>query len=979
MNTHAFLSQVLPSSGLLIAAHLKKIETDYIWVNDVEPDIAGILKKSTEFVWDQQDAYFALASYNHNKVWNPTAKNYNGSVGKFETRTQANTRSMRTLFLDIDVKQDGDHYRSQADAARGLISFGNAIHFPIPMVVNSGWGLHAYWTFLTEIASAAWRPIAERFKAAATHFNLLTDRPLIANQACVLRVPGTFNFKHGQIRPVEIVQVAPDYDSGMLTSLLDTYLSEHGVTPTATPKRSRVVLSNAAPASPIGNNIGVTNDPVNPAILEYECGFFGEQVATHGATAKEPKWHLAIGLAKFCEPQQATVLAVSDRHPGFDAAATQDKAAKWTAGPPKCTTIHALDGHTKTMCESCVHWGKITSPVEVGRILPQAPPATVTVGPVTVIIPNPPLPYKRTTIPKKAVIIESETAEGKPVHEVVAPYDLYPISILRQLGIEDNIDESSMWRMHLPRVGVVDVSIAQSMITDPRRLYAFLMSKGYYISPSQATKVQQYMSAYLQHLADTTDRNKIYERLGWHNDYHSYVTPNEVYHRDGTISPHTPGVNINRVTKRAIRKMGTFEEWKKALDFYKGPRNVHFRAYIYAAFASPIMHMTGFIGTLIAASGDTGHGKTTVLELCASIFGEPEAMKVSGGKDGSTMNALYNIIGTWHSIPMLWDETTEREPDEMRKFILHLPGGKGKERLLEHQREITWEGLVLSTANTDDLSRLVASGKDSNPHLMRMVSIDFEAPNQSTSAKIAADAFRRQIHENYGHAGPLFLQQLAINYPAIKKLVEQTMVKIDTMVQAKSSERYWTATIAAMYVAAKIAKALGLHDFDVEEDLKWMINHLHRMRDNVFNVQNSSENLLSEMLDKYFSNTLVVTTTMGSGNIDNAVRVPHGPLLIRHEADNGTAYIARNAVMAYCSEVKASFRRIEGDLFRSGIIIDRSVQKVLGAGTAYSRVQVRCWKLKLPGGAENPLQIHAQQLLAAAGAKVVNITKGIKK
>jgi hypothetical protein len=112
VNTHAFLSQVLPSSGLLIAAHLKKIETDYIWVNDVEPDIAGILKKSTEFVWDQQDAYFALASYNHNKVWNPTAKNYNGSVGKFETRTQANTRSMRTLFLDIDVKQDGDHYRS---------------------------------------------------------------------------------------------------------------------------------------------------------------------------------------------------------------------------------------------------------------------------------------------------------------------------------------------------------------------------------------------------------------------------------------------------------------------------------------------------------------------------------------------------------------------------------------------------------------------------------------------------------------------------------------------------------------------------------------------------------------------------------------------------------------------------------------------------------------------------------------------------
>jgi hypothetical protein len=385
--------------------------------------------------------------------------------------------------------------------------------------------------------------------------------------------------------------------------------------------------------------------------------------------------------------------------------------------------------------------------------------------------------------------------------------------------------------------------------------------------------------------------------------------------------------------------------------------------------------MTGFKGALISANGDTGHGKTTALEACASIFGDPESLKVSGGKDGSTINALYNIVGTLHSLPMLWDETTEREPDELRKFLLNLPQGKGKERLLEHQRELTWASLTISTANTDDISRLFASGKDSNPHLMRMVSIDFENPNISTAAKLAADQFKRQIAANYGHAGPLFLQEITKNYVAIKALVERTMTEIDIMVQAQSPERYWTAVVASIYVAAQIACMLGILDWDYKADLQWMLAHLHRMRDNMILAQTSSENMLAEFLDRHFNNILVVSSV--KGNLNNVIRSPNGPLYVRHEFDSNVLFVARSALVAYCAEVKVSFKRIEGELSRMGIITNRSIQKVLGADTPFSRGQVKCWELDLTkmGTLPQPLQISAaaQQQMTA---KVVNIQKG---
>ena len=61
--------------------------------------------------------------------------------------------------------------------------------------------------------------------------------------------------------------------------------------------------------------------------------------------------------------------------------------------------------------------------------------------------------------------------------------------------------------------------------------------------------------------------------------------------------------------------------------------------------------------------------------------------------------------------------------------------------------------------------------------------------------------------------------------------------------------------------------------------------------------------------------------------------------------DIGIIYASRNAIMDYCQENKANFRKLEHDLMRSGALVSRNLKRVLGADSVYTKGQVRCWKL----------------------------------
>lgn len=976
-NTLDFLTQVLPTEGF----YFTSTPGDKGWFNRAHTTLDDAVAHVNALTFEGKPAYFALGTFEQ-------ARYYDAAAERFRSRTQGNVKFLRSFFLDLDVDPaDPKKFASKRDAIDELKAFAKKVGLPKPMLVDSGGGVHAYWPLALAVPASEWRPVADQFKAICLSERFKVDMSVPADQARVLRAPGSYNTKREA--PVQVLWTAPPVSFIQFADAVRDYAGAHGV---AAPSRPSGVsgLSGKAPA---GNwtgedNLGTTNEPVNFDHVVFACAQLQEQRASRGLATGEQLWRAGLGVVKFSLEQEKAARSISDAHPNFSMPATLVKLNNWSTGPTTCEHFHQLN---PSVCEACPHWQKLTTPVQLGRHVREAPAPQIIVenrdssgtAPVVITLPDPPTGYSRRE-GDGAVVMKSEDRDGKPVQEVVCEYDLYPITIRSQSGADATIDERSLWRMHIPMVKgqpmqTRDIDVPLGMLADTKALSKLLMSKGLLLKGDQPKLVNHYMTAYLQKLAREAGREKLYERLGWHDGHDAFVLGDRVLYADGTSKAHVASDAIRNVTKGGLTTKGTLDGWRQAMEFYNRPGYEGHRFMIYCALGAPLFHMndTGNKGVLIAASGASGRGKTTCFKACSSLWGNTDALIVNGNQQGSTINALYHALGTLHSVPMLWDDTTERDPEEMRRFALNISQGEGKRRMNADGtltgRHDTWMTPVLTTTNADTLHSLMGSGRDVDPHLMRLIAVEFGLIDTSVTAKIAADNFIRAIGANHGHAGGIFMQQIVQYHEKIRTGFIRNVEMIDQRLASAnaSAERYWSGTLGTAYTGAQIGHVLGLHNYPFKQDLEWMIGLLTRQRQTIREAMDSPMELLVNFLNSYNRNTLVISAR-SSTNLDNVVNKPFDDLLVRRELDTNLIYVARHAIMEYCTTSGSAFRPLENALEQQGIVVQRNAQKVLGADTIFRTGQTRCWKIdatKLAGYIAPP---------QAAASNVVPINQGAR-
>lgn len=950
MTAREFLELLLPPSGVMFTAS----PTAKGWRNVGHRGLDAALAHINHLTFEHQAAYFALATYTHERY-------REAADGRWRTRTQANAQFIRAFFLDLDVEPDNPlKFASKLEALTALRGFVAKLGLPRPLLVDSGGGLHVYWPLTLAVPTGEWQPVAEQFKAICVAESFRADRSLTSDTARVLRCIGSYNPRRHA--PVKLLHAGAPVAFTEFARRLADYAAQHGIATTparATPAR----LPGSPPAAasqvwPGDDNLGATNSPVNFDAAVFACAQLQRQVAVRGAAVGEPLWRAGLGVVKFCHEAERAAAALSDGHAQYRAAETRAKLGAWATPPTTCAHFHQLQPAT---CEACPHWQTITSPVQLGRQVDAAPAPVVQLpnfdGVIdTIELCAPPTGYVRRAS-DHAIVQLSEDQHGNPVQHVICPYDFYPLAVRSQNERDAPVDERSLWRVHLPMVKDAapqarDFEVPAHLLGDARALTKLLNAKGVLLIDDQAKSTQRYMSAYLQKLTREAGRQQLYERLGWHDDYRIFVLGDQALARDGTTHPHTPSKSIRGVTHDRLHAAGTLAGWQAAIAFYAQPGYEGHRMFLYAALGAPLFHMndTGQKGVMLTASGRSGRGKTTCLKACSSLWGHPESLIINGNREGSTINALYHAIGTVHSLPFLWDDITERDADELRRFLLNIGQGQGKLRLGVDGQPIgqlhTWATIVLASANTDDISRLLSSGRDVDPHLMRLISVAFGVLDTSAPAKLAADLFLRELNHHHGHVGPLLMREVVQRYPLIQKGFIANVARVERRLNSAnaSAERYWSATVAAAYTGAQLARSMGLIDFPLDDDLQWMIAHLARQRDALREATQTPREQLVAFLYAHTRNTLTLSAK-GAGNLDNVVRAPFAELTIRHELDAGVIYIDKHALSAYCATLGIGFRPLEHELVRDGVVTDPSARKVLGADTLYATGQLRCWKV----------------------------------
>lgn len=305
---------------------------------------------------DEEDVYFGVALQDQAK-----ALELANTADTARTRGATDsTVALPGLWADIDVRGPA-HSRNDLppsfEAAHELIA-----SFPLPptIVVHSGHGLQAYWLFKEpwvfeeESERKEAETLSRRFQATLQGFAREEGWTIdnTSDLARVLRLPGTFNTKLGERRPVEVIGWYPGrrYDP----SEFEPYLVD------AT-KTSRAEAS------------GDGGDPPSDLDAILQGCTWMQHCYDDRMELPEPEWYAALSIVgrSFRGDTDGRSLAHewSDAYPGYSADETDrklDQALK-ASGPRTCANIADQLGARERYCSVCPHFGEITSPIVLGR------------------------------------------------------------------------------------------------------------------------------------------------------------------------------------------------------------------------------------------------------------------------------------------------------------------------------------------------------------------------------------------------------------------------------------------------------------------------------------------------------------------------------------------------------------------------------------------------------------------------------------
>lgn len=224
----------------------------------------------------------------------------------------------------------------------------------------------------------------------------------------------------------------------------------------------------------------------------------------------------------------------------------------------------------------------------------------------------------------------------------------------------------------------------------------------------------------------------------------------------------------------SIHRGGTFERWLENIAEYCAGNPIMIFS-LSLALASPLLKLlqsaesTGF-----HLYGRSSSGKTTVLQVASSIWGCGSAPTNMTNHSfvqtwGATANAMQIVISCFNDMFAAFDEIAQCNVLDFQRVVYDLAGGQGKARLNSsakiNERE-SWRICYLSSGEVE-AKTMMSEGNQRSPkagQLLRLIDIPvnngiFHEYYGMPSAQFA-EHLKRESSENYGHAGPKFLEKL---------------------------------------------------------------------------------------------------------------------------------------------------------------------------------------------------------------------------
>ena len=935
-----FMAAVLPppGNGRYCVVELTK-KKEHFYVDTLEE------AQEKLDVWKNRnyDIYFAL-----------------GTFGDEKKRVQTNVQMVKCIAVDVDCNHPKDlpneqgiikekAYPNAQAAAKAIIDFCDVVGLSdmgSPWLVASGGGVHAYWPLKEAVPKAEWEPVAQGFKRLCFPPKLAIDPTVTGDASRVLRVPDTLNNGvKGDKRVREVTNVrfkneGDFFDFEDFRALITKKLvgTAYETLPKTRPSTT-LVLPGVAPVGATSvklfeNSITKFGKIIKLTAQGGGCNQLDHYVNNASDDGMEPLWRGLLSLAQKCDDGAKAAVWLSDMHP-YSHDRMHEKLSQ-IKGPYPCTK---LDGENPGVCPSCIHWGKITNPLILGR----STAVTTTEKTIeltaltngkeeTTKVQRPETPRGYAYGVRGGVFMEKEDEDAhgnKMVRQVmILPYDLFPVDILHSAG------EHTVHMLALRTNGAQTITLPQKAVVSKDETVKSLASQNIVAAfgAGNDNNLAAYVRACVEKMSTEKSPIDVPSSYGWQAD-ESFVFAGKIYSKDKEPVP-VPMPGLENIVANT-QPTGTLENWREVINLFIRKKMYDHLAVILAGAGAPLMRFTGFYGlTYHCGSTESGTGKSLALEGAASIWGHPVHYRT--GK-GTSPVAMQQRLGLLNNCPLITDEITSKNRNDFEwfpEFLLDMTEGRGKERMesgsnKERINLSTWMTNAIMSSNTHIVDKLTGERKHSAEGELRRL-IEFVMDEELTWEPSEIEILK-SLANNYAVAGHELVQYMVDNTAYLAKVVPECVRNMYVEFRASNDERFWMAGIGTIIAAGIImnTKHAGIAEFPMDAIINALHKRIEYMRANIKGNKRTAEDVLNGFIREFWGKFVVVNfgekaaSYMGDGSaIDRSTTKSS----VMGRVENGVTtgckdfYIEERLLRSFCSSMSFGYADFKKQMERQYLV-----------------------------------------------------------
>lgn len=854
---------------------------------------------------------------------------------------------LRSFFIDLDVGENKP-YDTKEEACEALDHLLAEAGLPPPIIVDSGGGIHAYWTFSEDIPSAVWKPYAEKFKAFVSGI-IPIDMAVTADAARIMRAPYTFNHKYSPPLPTSTKGHSENY--GYEFVHFKELLGEVELSPLAVLAGVKKGLDEDTKQILKTSNIESVFDTIATKSMDgVGCNQI-RYILDNAANLSEPLWHSGLSIARQCVDWEESIHEMSREYPKYHAGETLRKANETLGKPHSCEVFNERNPGG---CDGCPFRGKITNPLALGRQLKEAPtlPTEDAVrqneNPQEVpAFPEALKPFVRGAnggvyyLPPAKKGKNGEVYDQDPI--LLVAHDFYAVK--RMYSIVDG--EALLMRLHLPNDGRREFTIAMKTVYSTEKLKETLATHGVSFYPPVLPHLMNYLVKWSQIMIIAKTAEQMRMQMGWTEDNSGFVVGHNEIRANGVIVQTAPSPMVN-VLARLLKPKGSYDKWKEAANKLDMPGFELHLFTLFQGFGSPLMYLTSTSGGATCLTGPSGNAKTGALYAALSIYGAPKELAVAGEKS-ATDNGLVGWYMGLKNIPLGLDEASNKKPEALSDLIHRFSQGKGKIRMqasVNAVREIeqTASGITIMSSNQSMYDKLTIIKAAPDGEVARFIEFEVNKPRPLIDHPELGFEIFDTFRENYGHAVFDYIHHFFDRgEDSVKALVGEWVARFNRDFGNDSAYRFYANIIGASMAGGQLAIEAGILHVDIERVYQKVLVEVMDIRDKTIKVNGIDySTLIGDFMNKNQGNTLVV-------NNGRVTREPHFQLLCRVELDNGMYYVSKTEFKKYLATLQVSAREFQHAMTADGVLTYQGKQRLSNgwSGTVATPVAVYGFKIEI--------------------------------